>query len=206
MKLPPSAGQRLAMPGILAAALVAGGVAALVLTQQLVSKATGEQQAATAERQSAQSKLERATDEEREIRDRLLDYRKLLDRGVIGDERRLDWVDRIGEIKAARKLFDVKYSIDTQRPVDYPGLAGGGDVEFMASPMKVDMALLHEDDLFRFLDDLRRVLSAHVVIRSCTLQRSAVAAAAPDRRLAPRLQASCEIDLVTIRDRKMGPA
>jgi hypothetical protein len=204
MKLPPGAGQRLAAPGILAAALVAGGVAAVVLTQKLVQKATGEQQAAMAERQSAQNKLERATDEEREIRDRLVDYRKLLDRGVIGDERRLDWVDRIGEIKAARKLFDVRYSIDAQRPVDYPGLAGGGDVQFMASSMKLDMSLLHEEDLFRFLDDLRRALSAHVVVKSCSLQRTE--RASTEHGLAPRLQASCDIDLVTIRDRKMGPA
>ena len=204
MKLPRGSGQRLVAPGILAAALVAGGVAALVLTQRLVQKAAAEQQAATAERQSAQNKLEQATDEEREIRDRLVDYRKLLDRGVIGDERRLDWVDRIGEIKAARKLFDVRYSIDAQRPVNYPGLAGGGDVEFMASAMRLDMSLLHEEDLFRFLDDLRRALSAHVVVRSCSLQRAE--RVATDRGLAPRLQASCEIDLVTIRDRKMGPA
>jgi hypothetical protein len=204
MKLPPGAGQRLAAPGILAAALVAGGVAAVVLTQKLVQKATGEQQAAMAERQSAQNKLERATDEEREIRDRLVDYRKLLDRGLIGDERRLDWVERIAEIKTARKLFDVRYSIDVQKPVDYPGLAGGGDVEFMASPMKLEMSLLHEEDLFRFLDDLRGALSAHVVVKSCTLQRTDRVAS--DRGIGPRLQAACDIDLVTIRDRKMGPA
>jgi hypothetical protein len=204
MKLPPGAGQRLAVPGIVAAALVAAGVAAVILTQQLVRKATGERQTAAAERQSAQEQLARATDEEREIRDRLVDYRKLVDRGVIGEEQRLDWVDRIGEIKAARKLFDVKYTIDAQRPVDYPGLAGGGDVEFLASAMRLDMSLLHEEDLFRFLDDLRGALSAHVVIRSCTLQRADRAAS--DRGLAPRLQASCDIDLVTIRDRKMGPA
>ena len=204
MKLPPGAGQRLAAPGILAAALVAGGVAAVLLTQQLVQKAASEQQAAAAERQSAQSKLEQATEEEREIRDRLVDYRKLLERGVIGDERRLDWVDRIGEIKMARKLFDVRYSIDAQRPVTYPGFAGGGDVEFMASNMQLDMSLLHEEDLFRFLDDLRRALSAHVVVKSCNLQRAERLAS--DRGLAPRLQASCDIDLVTIRDRKMGPA
>ena len=172
----------------MAAALIAGGRAAVLLTQRLVQKAAGEQQAAAAERQSAQSKLDRATDEEREIRDRLVDYRKLLDRGVIGDEQRLDWVDRIGEIKTARKLFDVRYSIEAQRPVDYPGLAGGGDVEFMASPMKLDMSLLHEEDLFRFLDDLRRALSAHVVVKSCSLQRSERAAS--DRGLAPRLQAT----------------
>jgi len=203
MKLPPGAGQRLAMPAIVAAALIAGGVAAVLLTQQLVRKAIAEQQAAATERQSAQDKLARATDEEREIRDRLVDYRKLLDRGVIGDERRLDWVERIAEIKAARKLFDVRYSIDAQRPVDYPGVAGGGDVEFLASSMKLDMSLLHEEDLFRFLDDLRNALSAHVVVRSCSLQRSE--RPAPERGLAPRLQASCDIDLVTIRDRRIGP-
>jgi len=204
MKLPPGAGRRLAVPGIVALALVAGGLAAVILTQRLVLKAAGEQKAAAAERQSAQGRLARATDEEREIRDRLVDYRKLVDRGVIGDEQRLDWVDRIAEIKAARKLFDVKYTIEAQRAVDYPGLAGAGEVEVMASPMKLDMGLLHEEDLFRFLDDLRRALSAHVVVKSCTLQRSASAPA--ERGLAPRLQASCDIDLVTIRDRKMKPA
>jgi hypothetical protein len=204
MRLPPGAGQRLAVPGIVAAALIAGGVAAVMLTQQLVRKAASEQQAVATERQTAQEKLARANDEEREIRDRLVDYRRLLDRGVIGDERRLDWVERIGEIKTARKLFDVRYSIDAQRAVDYPGVAGGGDVEFLASAMKLDMSLLHEEDLFRFLDDLRRAISAHVVVRSCTLRRSDRAAS--ERGLAPRLQATCDIDLVTIRDRKMKPA
>ena len=172
MKLPPGAGQRLALPGIVAAALIAGG-APLSYHAALVQKAAGEQQTAATERQSAQQKLARATDEEREIRETLVDYHKLLARGVIGEEQRLDWVDRIGEIKAARKLFDVKYSIDPQRPVDYPGIGGAGDVEFLASPMKLEISLLHEEDLFRFLDDLRGALSAHVVVRSCTFTRGA---------------------------------
>jgi len=204
MKLPPGAGRRLAVPGIVAAALIAGGAAAVFLTQQLVQKAAGEQRTATAERQSAQDKLARATDEEREIRERLADYRKLIARGVIGDEQRLEWVDRIAEIKARRKLFDVKYTIEAQRPVEYPGVAGGGDVEFLASAMKVEMALLHEGDLFGFLDDLRSALSAQVVVKSCTMQRSDTNVA--ERGLAPRLRATCDIDLVTIRDRKMGAA
>ena len=167
----------------MAAALIAGGAVAVMLTQRLVQKAAGEQQAAAAERVSAQSKLDRATDEERDIRDRLVDYRKLLDRGVIGEEQRLNWVDRIGEIKTARKLFDVRYSIDVREPVDYPGLAGAGDVELMASPMKLEMSLLHEEDLFRFLDDLRGALSAYVVVKSCSLQRSQRAAS--ERGLVP---------------------
>ena len=102
------------------------------------------------------------------------------------------------------RSFDVRYTIEAQRPVEYPGVAGGGDVELLASAMKLDMALLHEEELFRFLDDLRRALSAQVVIRSCTLQRGE--RGEPERGLAPRLNATCDIDLVTIRDRKMRPA
>jgi hypothetical protein len=108
-------------------------------------------------------------------------------------------VERIGEIKARRKLFDVKYSIEPQRPAEYPGIAGTGDVEFMVSPMKVDLALLHEDDLFRFLQDLRGALGSHVLVRSCTMTRLDRGGA--ERGLAPRLRAECAIDLVTIRDK-----
>jgi len=163
------------------------------------SKTRAEQKSAATERENAQNRLARATDEEREIREKLVDYRKLRDRGVIGDEQRLEWVERIAEIKARRKLFDVKYAIDPQRAADYPGIAGAGDVEFMVSPMNVDLALLHEEDLFRFLEDLRGALSSHVLVRKCTMQR--FERGGPERGIAPRLRAECAIDLVTIRDR-----
>jgi hypothetical protein len=200
MKLPPKAAQRLIAPGLIAVALLAVGAAALFTTRQMLDSTRVEQKAAATERQSAQGKFARATDEEREIREKLVDYRKLRERGLIGDERRLDWVDRITEIKAARKLFDVKYSIDSQRPADYPGIAGAGDVELLVSPMKLEMTLLHEEDLLRFIADLRAGIASHVFVRSCTLVR--VERAATERATAPRLRAECIIDLVTIRDRQ----
>jgi hypothetical protein len=202
VKLPSDAGQRLALPAIVAVLLIAGGVTGVAITGELLNQTRAEERTAAAERQSAQQKLARATDEEREIRETLVDYHKLLARGLIGEEQRLDWVDRIGEIKTARKLFDVKYSIDPQRPVDYPGIGGAGEVQFLASPMKVELALLHEEDLFRFVSDLRNALSAYVVVRSCNLQRQE--RTPPDRGVTPKLRASCDIDLVTIRDRGVG--
>jgi hypothetical protein len=119
---------------------------------------------------------------------------------VVGEERRLDWVDRINAIKAARKLADVKYGIGPQRPAEYPGIAGGGEVEFLASPMNLELGLLHEEDLFRFIGDLRSALSALVVVKACNIERTAEAGKA--RGLAPRLRAVCELDLVTIRDKR----
>ena len=200
MKLPPNSGKRLVAPAVVAAFLVAVGAVAIVLSQQMLQKGRAEQTKATADREAAQNRLARTTDEEREIREKLVDYQKLRSRGLIGEERRADWVERIAEIKSARKLFDVKNTIEPQRPADYPGLAAAGDVEFLASQMKVVLALLHEEDLFRFIEDLRGALSSHVLVRSCTVSRLEVAAA--DRGVGPRLRADCTIDLVTIRDRK----
>jgi hypothetical protein len=200
MKLPPNAGKRLVAPAVAAALLVAVGGIAIVLSQQMVQQGRAEQTKAAADREAAQNRLARATDEEREIREKLVDYQKLRSRGLIGDERRADWVERIAQIKSARKLFDLKYSIDPQRPADYPGLAPAGDVDLLVSQMKIDLALLHEEDLFRFIEDLRGALSSHVVVRSCTVSR--LDRAPTDRGVGPRLRADCTIDLVTIRDRK----
>jgi hypothetical protein len=200
MKLPSNAGKRLVAPAVVAALLVAVGGIAIVLSQQMLQQGRAEQTKAAADRQAAQNRLARTTDEEREIREKLVDYQKLRSRGLIGEEDRADWVERIAQIKSARKLFDLKYTIEPQRPADYPGLAATGDVEFLVSQMKVDLALLHEEDLFRFIDDLRGALSSHVVVRSCTVSRLDRVVA--DRGVAPRLRADCTIDLVTIRDRK----
>jgi hypothetical protein len=200
MKLPPNSGKRLAAPAIVAALLVAVGGIAIVLSQQMLLKGRAEQTKAAADRQAAQSRLARTTDEEREIREKLVDYQKLRSRGLIGEERRADWVERIAQIKSARQLYDVKYTIEPQRPADYPGLAAAGEIEFLASQMKIDLALLHEEDLFHFIEDLRGALSSHVVVRSCTVSR--IDRAAADRSVGPRLRADCTIDLVTIRDRK----
>ena len=200
MKLPSNSGKRLAAPAVVAALLVAVGAVAIVLSQQMLQKGRAEQTKAAADREAAQNRLARTTDEEREIREKLVDYQKLRSRGLIGEERRAEWVERIAEIKSARKLFEVKYTIEPQRPADYPGLAAAGEIEFLVSQMRVELALLHEEDLFRFIDDLRGALSSHVVVRSCAVSRLERAAA--DRGVGPRLRADCTIDLVSIRDRK----
>jgi len=200
MKLPPGSGGRLLLPGIVAAALIAAGAAGVLAANGLLKQSRAELGRTKLEREQAQTRLARATDEEREIREKLVDYRKLLKQGMIGDEQRLEWIDQIAEIKAARKLFDVKYSIEPQRPVDYPGIAGKGDVEFVASPMKLEMSLLHEEDLLRFISDLRQTLSAYVLVKSCNMDR--LERTPNERGVAPRLRANCEIDLVTIRDQQ----
>jgi hypothetical protein len=65
--------------------------------------------------------------------------------------------------------------------------------------MKVDLALLHEEDLLRFLADLRDSGNAYYAVRRCAIQRTGQAATGTT--IAPRLRADCDIDLITIVDR-----
>jgi len=203
MKLEGKSARRLAMPAAAAIAMLTAGIAGVVMSNVYLQKARMERQAAADERRAAQDKLSRATQEEREIREKLVDYRQLLDRGIIGDEQRLDWVDTIGQIKAARRIYDIKYAISPQKALDIPGAAASsGDVEFRVSELKLDMMLLHEEDMLAFLDDLQRQLKTHVMVRSCNVQR--LDRGGLDRPGAgPRLRAECYVDLVTIRDRKL---
>jgi hypothetical protein len=203
MKLEGKSARRLAMPAAAAVAMLVAGVVGVAMSNVYLQKARVERQAAADERRAAQDKLSRATQEEREIREKLVDYRRLLDRGIIGDEQRLDWVDTIGQIKAARRIYDIKYAISPQKTFDVPGAAAsGGDVEFRVSELKLDMMLLHEEDMLAFLDDLQRQLKTHVMVRSCSMQR--LDRGGLDRPgSGPRLRAECYVDLVTIRDRKL---
>jgi hypothetical protein len=72
-------------------------------------------------------------------------------------------------------------------------------VDFFASTMRVELALLHEEDLTRFLADLRASGNAYYSVKKCTLERTGQAATGTS--IIPRLLAQCEIDLITILDR-----
>jgi len=201
MKVPGGTLRPLYLPLAVAIGLVAAGIAVVVATNHYLDRARLQHRIALTDRQAIQNKLSRATDEEREIREKLVDYRRLLARGVIGDEQRLDWVEAIGQIKTDRKLFEIKYQIEPQRTLELPGLTPGADVEFRVSPLKVEMQLLHEGDLFVFLDDLRRNLKSHVMVRECSMQR--LDRSTVEKGVVPRLRAACTIDLVTIRDKQL---
>jgi len=65
--------------------------------------------------------------------------------------------------------------------------------------MRVQLALLHEGDLLRFLADLRESGNAYYAVRRCALTRTGQAATGTS--IAPRLRAECDIELVTMIDR-----
>ncbi|HWM43193.1 MAG TPA: hypothetical protein VNP36_12195 [Burkholderiales bacterium] len=198
MTLTPEELRKLALPALAAIALIAGGAALVSSARDARTKASSELAAAQAERRQNGDRLARIAEEEREVKEKLDVYKQLKALNIIGEEQRLEWADAIARIRNQRELLDLTYRVDRQKLLkSVPGKPG--NVEFYASTMNVQLDLLHEEDLLRFLADLRASGNAYYSVKSCSVRRTGQAATGTT--ITPRLRANCEIDLITVLDR-----
>src|SRR5258706_533933 len=101
----------------------------------------------------------------------------------------------------AHELLDLRYQLERQKVLKtLPGSPAGLDLR--SSSMTVELALLHEGDLLRFLADLRASGNAYYSVRHCTITR--VGPAPSIASIAPRLRGTCQIDLITLSEGKVG--
>jgi len=181
---------------LLAAALmIAVGAVAVSFSLNLTKTAQLARTAATAERNEFESKLKQVRNEENEIKQKSALFSELQARGVIGEEQRLEWVELLKDIRDKRRLLDLQYEISPQRPLD---ANPGSGFAFYASTMKLQLKLLHEEDLTRLLDDLRSQARALIQVRSCNVTRLPHGGAEPGSLA--QLQADCQIDWVTLHE------
>ncbi|MDX9994315.1 MAG: hypothetical protein RBS28_03250 [Rhodocyclaceae bacterium] len=179
---------------VLAAILLSAG--AVFAAYHYAGQAERDHRQAQTLQSETRARLSRAHEDEREIRDRIARYQELIRLGRTQPERRLEWVETLGHIKASRRLLGLEYEISPQRPLDEKQPASGG-FRFLASPMKLDMPLLHEGDLLGLLDDLAARSEALVSVRSCRIDRLPASRGSPDTA---NLKASCEIDWITLQE------
>jgi len=197
MKFRASDLKRLRLPIAASIVLAVAGGACYSAAGDYLRETKKQAAATSARRAEAQTRLARANEEEREIKASLQQYQALAARGFMGEEKRLDWVDTITAIKNERRLFNITYSIEPQKLLDYPGLGASSGVYFMTSRVRTNLQLLHEEDLLNVIDDLTKRSRSYLSVRSCDIQR--ISRAGVGTTLAPRLQADCIFDLITIR-------
>jgi hypothetical protein len=190
--------RQLALPLAAALALVSAGIAIVWSAKQILHDAERVLAAAQGERKQANERLARIAEEEREVNQKLALYQQLRQLNVLGEERRLEWADAITRIRRQRELLDVSYRVEKQKLLlSAPGKPA--NVDFFVSTMRVVLSLLHEEDLLRFLADLRASGNAYYAVKKCAISRTGLNATAGI--ISPRLRADCEIDLITIVDR-----
>ena len=135
------------------------------------------------------------------MRDHVELYQRLKELRILGDERRLEWVEALARIRAEHELLDLRYQVERQKVLKtLPGSPAG--LELRSSSMNVELALLHEGDLLRFLKDLRTSGNAYYSVRHCTITRAGPPPSTGS--IAPRLRGVCQIDLITLAEGKAG--
>jgi hypothetical protein len=185
-----------------AALLLAGvGIAALVFTEQKLAEARKLQKAGQDRLLAVRGRLAKVSEEEQEIRNNLVQFKQFTDKGMTGEEKRLEWIENLAAIRQRRRLYEVRYNLERQRPVDYPGIPPnqkGVDAIFLASRLKLELPLLHEGDLLNFLSDLAESSQSFPALRSCSIARIE-GAAGGGGPLRPRLRADCVVDMITLK-------
>lgn len=149
--------------------------------------------------QEARERLHKSGDE----KDRILRYRAaflaLQQRGILGEERRINWVDALRAASLQLKMFGVNYQIESQQVYQSPTVTDTGPFRLRQSVMKINMDLLHEEDLPRFMTTLAALQAGFFVIRECDMQSQGAASGG----VQPHLKADCSLSWLTMSEGKM---
>lgn len=177
--------------------LLALGMTIVVLMHRTAADAVDRQARETERRAALKAGIEAGAGGAAQVEAGNAYYRDLMARGVVGTERRLDWVQQISRIKETRRLPDMEYELAPQQAVVEPDAMPMkvGRYEFRTSTMRLHIGLLHEGDLLDFFDELGKSVPAIPRVRACRVER--LAEASP----AARLNADCSIDWITLQEK-----
>lgn len=187
---------------VLLVLLSACGAAAVWTTQEMQKTSERAFRDATAARNDIRAKLARAREEQAELTDKIGRFQALKDKGYIGPEQRLDWVETLARIKAARRIARMEYDFSPQQPADssvLPGGAGAGTYDIMASRMRLQVHLLHEGELLALIADIRNSVRALIQIQSCNLDR--ITNPSSERGNPDHIKAECILQWITLKER-----
>ena len=184
---------QLPLLGTLALLLLAGLLAWWSVFQG--QKAEQEWKAAAAARNQIEQRLRQVRTEEQDIKDRTLMFQQMQSSGITGEEKRLDWTELLRQIQHDMRLPGMSYEFGPQKSLEK---VTGVAFAYFASPMRLQLRLLHEGDLINFLGRLQKEAKALVLVRSCKLTPTAPSNS-DGRPTMTQLAAECELQWVTVR-------
>lgn len=132
-------------------------------------------------------------EDERIITEQYPRFRELMAEGIIGVERRLDWVETLRQADATLGLPGLEYRIAAQQAVEPEFPLDTGRFELRASDMELELGLLHEEDLARLLDFI--VSRGHGLpsVEECELRRESETVSASSVADGAKLRAHCRL-------------
>lgn len=176
---------------LLALAAIAIAVAAGFWSNLGAGKARVERDAAAARKAQTEQRLSQVRTEEQEIKERTQLFQQMEQAGVTGPEKRLDWTELLRDLQRQLRLPGMTYEFGPQLPLEAGPAAG---YAYHSSQLKIQLRLLHEEDLLNFIARLQREAKAMVLVRNCKVSRLA-----GNPTDGAQLLADCAMEWVTLR-------
>jgi hypothetical protein len=117
--------------------------------------------------------------------------------GLVGDERRLSWIESLESTNQVLRLPTLAYSLKPQEEFQRPGFKLQRGVSVMGSPMELTIGMLHEEDLFALLEGLHLSIQNLFTVDSCSISRQGLVGRSLDTKRT-NLRSQCTIRWVTI--------
>lgn len=110
--------------------------------------------------------------EEKVLRENYPEFIRLYNEGIIGQEKRLNWIESLRQAGETIALPSLSYSIESQEEhvpeytVNYSGYT------LYRSSMQLSLGLLHEGDLFKFIDYINKNTDGIYTIYECKFRKN----------------------------------
>jgi len=186
----------LLQPLLVLAIVIAASFAAVRYTEDAVKKA--QQGVSTQQRLlvEALNKVQQSDQEKGVIEHYVEPYMQLERAGIVGEEKRISWIDALRAANSEADLYGIEYELEPQQAYTFKSEVAAESLPVHQSVMKLRFELLHEGDLLHFFQALAAQKVGRFAVNECKLQRLAVSLAVPVNQ--PTLKAECEVAWITI--------
>jgi hypothetical protein len=147
----------------------------------------------------ARNRLTEARNDRENLSDYSAEYGKLEEQDIIGDDHRLDWMEGLEKLRSQNLALNFSYNIAPQKAYAPQPAIDSGNFNIHYSEMKLQFDLLHEGQLLKFLDALRKQVKGHYQVEGCTLTRNEAEADA--NTPAAHIKAECNGGWITLKSR-----
>lgn len=139
-----------------------------------------------------------AVDEnEKIIRQYYPEFIALYKKGFVGREHRLNWIETLRAASERIKLPGLTYDISPQEEYSPEFSTNMGRFALYSSTMKLNISMLHEGDLSRFIEDINEHVEGVFTITKCRFIRTSKKLI--EKRDAKNIIADCELQWINIR-------
>ena len=181
---------------VLAAFAVTIGVVVTGAALRLHAAASGGYDREKARLEAVRSRYRTIDEQKRQIETWLPAYRSLRAAGIIGEERRLEWIETLRAAAARVGLPSLRYRMEPRTAYEAePGLETG-DHGVFSTVVRIEAGLAHEGDLERLIRELAAADAGLFHIERCNVRRSG-----PEFLMRPgaiNLSAECDLRWITL--------